>query len=92
MRYKLMGLDRFSYEYYSCGIFDSLKEAEKVKRELEANPNSTSGMEDRYWIEHESQCQHCDETFFAVHEIIQHGLKKHHDVMRELGYSEEQLL
>lgn len=92
-KYRLMGLDRFDYEEYSCGDYDTFEEAEKERIRRAGHDNSFgTGMGDRYWVEHEGQCKHCNETFFGTAEMIQHGLKAHHDMMRELGYSEEQLI
>ena len=54
LRYRLIGLDRFSYEYYTVGEYNTLEaaEEEQLKCQKEAKNNaSDSSIEDRYWIQ-----------------------------------------
>ena len=53
-RYRVLGLDRFSYEYYIVGEYDTENQAKTVlyEREKEAEKlSSDSTIADRLWIE-----------------------------------------
>jgi hypothetical protein len=54
MRYRVIGLDRFSYEYYTKGKYDTLEEAKQAKWEADVGARSLASdtdIQDRYWIE-----------------------------------------